>query len=268
MQYAMLGNQKREAAPGLFGECPGCQNRVLAKCGTQRVWHWAHLGKITCNFEREPEKEWHRNWKNDFPVEWREVIRLAQTGERHRADVMTELGLVIEFQHSPLHPNERIARESFHSNMVWVVDGTRLQRTWGKFLQGQRSWISTPWQGFYMTHFPDESFPIEWLACTVPVFFDFSGVAETDNQKSPNRKTLWLLLPGRAEGRAVILAVNRKDFLDVTRRRAQIIDPKKILQEFADLIALQRSLEYREYNRQRLGFRREKRFTRRRYPKF
>lgn len=268
MQYAMLGNQKLEAAPGLFGECPGCKSRVLAKCGTQRVWHWAHLGKITCNFEREPESEWHRNWKNDFPVEWREVIRWAQTGERHRADVMTGLGLVIEFQHSPLHPNERVARESFHSNMVWVVDGTRLERTWSKFLQGQQSWRGTPWQGFYMTHFPDESFPIEWLACAVPVFFDFSGVAETENEQSPNRKTLWLLLPGRAEGRAVISAVGRQDFLDVTRRRAQIIDHKKILQEIADFLALQRSLEYREFNRQRLNFRRGKRFTRRRYPKF
>lgn len=268
MQYAMLGNQKLEAAPGLFGECAGCQSRVLAKCGTQRVWHWAHLGKITCNFEREPETEWHRNWKNDFPVEWREVISWAQTGERHRADVRTELGLVIEFQHSPLHPTERIARESFHSNMVWVVDGLRLRRTWAKFLQGQRNWIGAPWQGFYMTHFPDESFPIEWLACTVPVLLDFSGVVEADNEQSPNRKTLWLLLPGRVEGRAVILAVNRQDFLDVTRRRSQIVDSKKILQEIADFLALQRSLEYREFNRQRLNFRRGKQFARRRYPKF
>jgi len=152
--------------------------------------------------------------------------------------------------------------------MVWVVDGARLQRTWGKFLQGQRSWIGTPWQGFYMTHFPDESFPIEWLACTVPVFFDFSGVAESDNEQSPNRKTLWLLLPGRAEGRAVILAVSRQDFLNVTRRRAQVIDPKKILQEIADFLALKRSLEYTEFNRQRQSYRRRKRFARRRYPKF
>jgi hypothetical protein len=119
-----------------------------------------------------------------------------------------------------------------------------------------------------MTHFPDESFPIEWLACTVPVFFDFSGVAETDKEQSPNRKTLWLLLPGRAEGRAVILAVSRQDFLNVTRRRAPIIDHKNLLQQIGDFLALQRSLEYREFNRQRLNFRRGKRFARRRYPKF
>jgi competence protein CoiA len=51
MQYAILGNQRREAAPGLFGECPSCQSRVFAKCGKQRVWHWEHLGKVTYDFE-------------------------------------------------------------------------------------------------------------------------------------------------------------------------------------------------------------------------
>jgi len=255
----MLGNQKLEAAPGLFGECPGCQSRVLARCGTQRVWHWAHLGKIACNFEREPETEWHRNWKNDFPVGWREVIRRAENGEKHIADVMTEHGLVIEFQHSHLHPDERVSRESFHPNMVWVVDGTRLKRTWGKFSQGQQSWRSTHWQGYFITHFPEESFPIE---------FDFSGLPEMVEYQSPKQKTLWLLLPGRSEGRAVILAVSRQSFIDVARRQPQIIDTKKILQEMADLIALQRELEYREFNRQRSVFRRGKRFARRRYPKF
>ncbi|MBZ0262656.1 MAG: competence protein [Hyphomicrobiales bacterium] len=268
MQYAMLGNQKCEAAPGLYGECRGCENRVLAKCGTQRVWHWAHIGKISCNFEREPETEWHRNWKNQFASEWREVIRRAENGERHIADVMTEHGLVIEFQHSPLHPNERVSRETFHPNMVWIVDGTRLKRTWSKFLQGQQSWRSTHWQGYFLTHFPEESFPIEWLASSVPVFFDFSGLPKMVEDQSPKQKTLWLLLPGRAEGRAVILAVSRQSFIDVSLRRSQILDTKKILQEMADLIALQRSLEYREFNRQRLNFRRGKRFARRRYPKF
>jgi competence protein CoiA len=32
----------------------------------------------------------------------------------------------MEFQHSRLHPDERIAREAFHRNMVWIVDGLRL----------------------------------------------------------------------------------------------------------------------------------------------
>jgi competence CoiA-like predicted nuclease len=35
---------------------------------------------------------------------------------------MISLGLVIEFQYSRLALEERIARESFHRNMVWVVE--------------------------------------------------------------------------------------------------------------------------------------------------
>ena len=264
----MLDNQKCEAAPGLNGVCRGCENRVLAKCGTQRVWHWAHVGKITCNFEREPETEWHRNWKNQYAAECREIICRAENGEKHIADVMTEHGLVIEFQHSPLQPDERVSRESFHPNMVWVVDGTRLKRTWNKFLQGKQSWRSTHWQGYSLTHFPQESFPIEWLASNVPVFFDFSGLPETDEKQSLIQKTLWLLLPGRAEGRAVILAVSRQSFLDVTRRKSQIIDTKKILKEMADLLALQRELEYRQFHYQPPSYRGRKRFIRRRTPLF
>ena len=48
-----------------------------------------------------------------------------QAGEKHIADVKTERGDVLEFQHSPLDPQERRAREEFYQRMVWVVDGTR-----------------------------------------------------------------------------------------------------------------------------------------------
>ena len=41
----------------------------------------------------------------------------------HIADVKTDRGIVIEFQHSFLHRNERESREKFYQNMVWVVDG-------------------------------------------------------------------------------------------------------------------------------------------------
>lgn len=268
MQYAMLGNQKCEAAPGLYGVCRGCENRVLAKCGTQHVRHWTHIGKITCDFEREPETEWHRNWKSHYATKWQVVIRRAENGEKDIADVLTEHGLVIEFQHSPLHPNERVSRESFYPNMVWVVNGTRLKRTWTKFLQGQQSWRSTHWQGYFITHFPEESFPDEWLASTVPVLFDFSVLSAAVEKQSPKQNTLWLVLPGRAEGRAVILAVSRQSFIDVSRLRSQIVDTKKILREMADLIALQREVEYRQFNHRHLSYRRRKRFIRRRMPIF
>jgi hypothetical protein len=48
--------------------------------------------------------------------------RLAKSTHRH---VKTDFGVVLEFQHSPLHRDEREARENFYQKMVWVVDGLR-----------------------------------------------------------------------------------------------------------------------------------------------
>ncbi len=49
------------------------------------------------------------------------------------ADVRTDKGLVIEFQHSYINPEERRQRENFYKNMIWIVDGTRLQRDFPRF---------------------------------------------------------------------------------------------------------------------------------------
>ena len=85
---------------------------MIAKCGEQRVWHWAHQGTRTCDRWWEPETKWHRDWKNQFPKDWQEVIHQSD-GEKHIAGVKTESGMVIEFQHSFLRRDEREARENF-----------------------------------------------------------------------------------------------------------------------------------------------------------
>ncbi|MER8440935.1 competence protein CoiA family protein [Mesorhizobium sp. M1312] len=87
---------------------------MVAKCGTQRVWHWARHGNRSCEPWWEPETPWHRGWKDQFPSEQQEIIRHDQKGEKHIADVMTENGLVIEFQHSHLPLQEKGAREGFY----------------------------------------------------------------------------------------------------------------------------------------------------------
>jgi len=69
-----------------------------------------------------------RDWKNRFPKEWQEVIHHDLSGEKHIADVKTPDGLIIEFQHSAINPEELASRESFYKNMIWVVDGQRLSR--------------------------------------------------------------------------------------------------------------------------------------------
>lgn len=128
MKFAVVGEERREAQRGLSAVCPVCGAAVIAKCGDVRVWHWAHRGRRTCDHWWEPETPWHRAWKGEFPERWQEVIHRSEAGEKHVADVKTEKGIVIEFQHSFLRPGEREARESFYRNIVWVVDGLRLKR--------------------------------------------------------------------------------------------------------------------------------------------
>lgn len=127
MKYALVNNEKTEAKKGLNGICPICASELTAKCGEYKVNHWAHKKSRNCDPWWEPETEWHRNWKNNYPAEWQEFLFTDQnTNEKHIADVHTCHNLVIEFQHSSISPNEQKSRESFYKNMIWVVDGTRL----------------------------------------------------------------------------------------------------------------------------------------------
>ena len=122
-----------EAQPGLTGKCRDCGHAMVAKCGQHRVWHWAHRKSKDCDPWWEQETEWHRSWKNQFPVAWQEIGHTAQSGERHRADVKTESGLVLEFQYSPLSEAERVSREDFYTRLVWVVHANRRLRDRKKF---------------------------------------------------------------------------------------------------------------------------------------
>src|SRR5215471_3563051 len=116
MKFALVDGERREAQRGLSGKCPGCGRAMIPKCGERRlrVWHWAHRGTHTCDYLREPETEWHRAWKNKFPEDWQEKPHRSEDGEKHIADVKTDRGIVIEFQHSFLHRDERESREKFY----------------------------------------------------------------------------------------------------------------------------------------------------------
>ena len=114
MRFALIDNNRVEAQPKQQGVCPNCSQSVIAKCGKQKIWHWAHRSITSCDSWWEPETEWHRAWKNEFPADWQEAVQFARTGEKHVADVKTQSGMVIEFQHSFLKAEERAARESFY----------------------------------------------------------------------------------------------------------------------------------------------------------
>lgn len=123
MQYAMHNGRRSEALPGLRGTCPMCEADVVSKCGPRVTHHWAHARRQSCEPWWENETAWHREWKAMFPEECREVCHTAPDGEVHRADVVTQSGIVVEIQNSPMSDQERLSREAFYGNMVWIVNG-------------------------------------------------------------------------------------------------------------------------------------------------
>ena len=89
--------------------------------------HWAYKTSQNCDPWWENETEWHRKWKEHFSENFQEYLMIDQnTGEKHIADIRTDKGFVIEFQHSSIKPEEKDARESFYKNMVWVVSVVQL----------------------------------------------------------------------------------------------------------------------------------------------
>jgi competence protein CoiA len=223
LQFAFVNSQRVPAEPQLKGLCPVCLQPVTAKCGTRRVWHWAHRHERSCDEWWEPETEWHRAWKNKFPADWQEHVgHDQQSGEKHIADVRTNHDLVIEFQRSPLDPQERASREHFYKNMVWVVDGTRLKKDYPNFLKAKRNFMTEARRHVFLLGAPEKCFPAAWLESAVPVVFDYRGVAPTD---SPYKscESLWCLLPGRIEGQAVVIEINSTGLVKRTLSRSQLI---------------------------------------------
>lgn len=230
MKFALIDGERCEPQPGLIGQCPGCGATVLAKCGEVRIWHWAHKGKLSCDPWWESETPWHRAWKNLFPVEWQEVPMRAESGELHIADVRTPGGLVLEFQHSPIKPEERWSREAFYGNMMWIVDGTRLKRDAPRADQEIWGWRRLREGEIHQLAFPDEGLPKAWISCSVPVLFDFDGLARREdfpderaglppsvvreeewwNSRGAVADPLFCLLPRRYQGRAVYFTLKRE----------------------------------------------------------
>lgn len=124
MQYALINNIRNEAISNVRGTCEMCGADMIAKCGPRVIHHWAHASRQNCDPWHENETEWHRNWKNLFPANCREVVHTAPDGEIHRADIKTSTGIIIEIQHSPMSDEERASRENFYQNLVWVIDGS------------------------------------------------------------------------------------------------------------------------------------------------
>lgn len=201
MRYSIVDDKRAEAQPGLKGVCQYCRSHMIAKCGQYVVWHWAHRKREDCDPWWESETEWHRSWKDQFPLDWQEIVRTdPATGEKHIADVETPHGLVIEVQNSPLHPEEMRSRERFYKKLVWIVNGDRrgadgqqetLDRRYfnmgrsSKHLRSDPLVFTVEWHGkSKLLH--------NWNKATADVYFDFGdGILWKFNSFEPNKTIIY-----------------------------------------------------------------------------
>ena len=218
-RFAIVEGQRREAERGISGVCPLCGQAMIAKCGEHRVWHWAHRANRNCDTWYEPETEWHLNWKNLFPNDWQEVVRRSNVGEKHIADVKTENGTVLEFQHSFLRGEERQSRENFYGNMFWVVDGLRRKRDRPRFFVclAEAGFERHNPATFSVRNASDECALLrDWVSSQVPVFFDFGDTSEPSDLSHLrfDKPVLWLMYPESSEHIAYLCPVAKDWLLD------------------------------------------------------
>lgn len=202
MKYALYKNQRITPTKDIKDAvCPVCGELVIPKCGKIKMHHWAHKTAQNCDPWWENETEWHRKWKEHFPENFQEYLMIDQnTGEKHIADIRTDKGFVIEFQHSSIKPEEKEARESFYKNMVWVVD---VNKYYDKFKQAIETGVLQHCKAsknyFYIREDLYENtvrfLPKSWLESSVPVLFDFGINDMTDGNYDKQKGWLYCIFP-------------------------------------------------------------------------
>ncbi len=207
MKFALVNGQRQEAEPKARGECPACGSPMVAHCGERKVWHWAHKAASNCDPWWENETPWHRDWKNQFPEDWQEIVQYADDGERHIADVKTADGWAIEFQHSYIKPEERRSRDAFYGKLIWVVDGLRRKTDKDRFLKAWEEGSPIGAKGPMRRAFSDDCRLLqEWSGSPGPVFFDFG-----------EDHMLGWLLAKRPDGPVYIAPFQRAMFIGIHR---------------------------------------------------
>ncbi len=208
MKFAIINNVKTEATKGAKGTCINCGSELIAKCGEIKDHHWAHKGIRNCDPWWENETEWHRFWKNQFPSLWQEVIHTDKTGEKHIADVKTDEGWVLEFQHSPIKSEEKYSRNTFYSKIVWIIDGRRLNRNIIQFQKLLNNSIRLKYGDITIYGIPNDSKLLrEWSGLNVPVFFDFQESSNIQNSR------LWLIIPAKSKNTVYVVPFSGANFI-------------------------------------------------------
>lgn len=238
MLTANVNGSRSRPLPGADGQCPFCHSEMIARCGEVRVHHWAHKSKSDCDPWWEPETDWHRDWKNEFPLRWQErILRDEATNEKHIADIFTLAGLTVEVQHSHLEPEERRAREAFYKNILWIVDGSRLEGNRKRILAYQSALVEIVDGGrrtnLFLTDKAEELFPRDWLESPAPVCFDYAGPkSDVTSAELP----LFLLFPGPVHRRRLVEVLPRDGLLrSILSEKLSSTSIREIVQRVAAL---------------------------------
>ena len=117
MLLALTADGLARARRALPATCPTCQARMIPKCGPIVSAHWAHEAN-DCDPWSEPETAWHLNWKQ---LAARSEVVITRGTERHRADLITADGTIVELQSRFLDVREIRAREAFYGpRLIWL----------------------------------------------------------------------------------------------------------------------------------------------------
>lgn len=190
MIYAWIDGERRQpVAKGERTVCSGCGNELRAVLPRENVPHWRHKGG-DCDPWSEPEGEWHLLWKEQFPLEYREVtLRDEVTNEIHRADVcainLNGDGIVLELQQSSISDEERNAREQFYMlegkrKLFWLLNmhdpNTFRAFSFGNSLNfsrpvthANRTFYQMKWMG------QGKQFIEKWKTSKAHVFLNYDG---------------------------------------------------------------------------------------------
>lgn len=225
MKFAIFNGKKCEAIKGGKANCPVCGAEMIPKCGEIKVHHWAHKGRRECDQWWENETEWHRAWKNRFPVEWQEIVHTDSNGEKHIADVKTSNNWIIEFQHSHLQPDERRSRNVFYGQLIWVVHGTRRKSDPVEFTQviNNSRQIGNN-RNIRIAQIAGSKLLQEWKG-TFLVFFDFDG------------NDIWWRAESTFDGLAYLMPFSRENFVNI-----HLGSDKKKFDEFNKFVQEMRGL--------------------------
>lgn len=218
-RYALVDGVKTDilgATKGVPGICPLCGEELRPRQGEQRGWHWYHKNGRKCDDWYEPKGEWHKWWQDKFNAEQQEVpIRKEIDGKekKHIADVLTDENVVIEFQYSHLSDAQIKEREEFYGNMVWVVNGTRLEadKRYGDLIAVDERFNSADGGLDRYATYDDAIIHKTWWKSSKLVFWDFDGTFDEPKEDG----YLYCVVNGKAmDGSVVVVRVEKASFIE------------------------------------------------------